>query len=59
MNSAYNGIGENDFIKMAKKLTEKQKGSLQGLLSVGFEYGNYRDKNIVSEFPKLNRILAE
>lgn len=52
-------IGENDFIKMAEKLTEKQKGSLSGLLSVGFEYGNYTDKNVVTEFPRLNKLLTE
>ena len=52
-------IGENDFIKMAEKLTEKQKISLSGLLSVGFEYGYYTEKNIVTEFPKLNKLLTE
>jgi len=52
-------IGENEFIKMADKLTVKQKSSLRGLLSVGFEYGNYTDKNIVTEFPKLNKLLTE
>ncbi|WP_089373567.1 hypothetical protein [Dokdonia pacifica] len=52
-------IGENDFIKMAEKLTEKQKILLSGLLSVGFEYGYYTEKNIVTEFPKLNKLLTE
>jgi hypothetical protein len=52
-------IGENDFMKMAEKLTEKQKNELRDLLSVGFEYGNYTDKNIVTEFPNLNRFLTE
>jgi hypothetical protein len=52
-------IRENDFIKMAEKLTKKQKGSLSGFLSVGFEYGNYTDKNVVTEFPNLNKLLTE
>lgn len=52
-------IGENDFMKMAEKLTKKQKASLSGLLSVGFEYGYHTDKNVVTEFPKLTKLLTE
>lgn len=52
-------IGEDDFIKMSEKLTTKQKGILRALLLVGFEYGNYTDKNMVTEFPKLNKLLTE
>jgi hypothetical protein len=50
-------IGETDFIKMAEKLTEKQKSSLKGFLDVGFEYGDYENKKSETEFPKLNEIL--
>jgi hypothetical protein len=50
-------IGETDFIKMAEKLTEKQKGSLKGFLDVGFEYGNYENKKSEIEFPILTKIL--
>lgn len=50
-------IGETDFIKMAEKLTEKQKGSLKGFLDVGFEYGDYENKKSETEFPKLTKIL--
>ena len=51
-------IGETDFIKMAKKLTKKQKGSLKGFLNVGFEYGNYNNKKTETEFPKLTKFLT-
>lgn len=50
-------IGETDFIKMAEKLTEKQKSSLKGFLDVGFEYGDYENKKSETEFPKLTKIL--
>lgn len=50
-------IGENDFIEMTKKIPEKEKRSLEGFLTVGFEYGNFTDKNIETEFPILSELL--
>ena len=51
-------IGETDFMKMTTDLNDIQKSSLKGLLDVGFEYGNYKDKTTETEFPRLTGLLT-
>ena len=57
-------IGEDDFLKMVKKLNPEQKSNLRGFIDVGLEYGyrlNGKSKNkvIKDQFPKIDNELPK
>ena len=58
-------IGENEFIKMVRKLKKEEIVGLESLIRVGLEYGDNNkdgkmdDKKIQTEFPKLYKLLTD
>ena len=49
--------GETNFIKMISTLEDKE--NLKSLIEVGFEYGNYENKKMEMEFPKLAEYINQ
>ena len=52
-------VNEDEFLKMIKHLTKSQKSNLNSFLNVGFEYGNYENKTLDTEFPAVFKFLSE
>jgi hypothetical protein len=54
-------IGEAEFIKLTSDMNNREKIDLHVLISVGLEYGKFKNKQkdlrIENEFPNLNRVL--
>jgi hypothetical protein len=54
-------LGETELIRLTLDMTNLEKSRLHLLISVGLEYGKFKDKQkdlkIENEFPNLNRIL--
>jgi len=58
-------IGENEFADILRKIPKSERNEIEGLISVGLEYGDndydgkMDEKRMETEFPKLTEIINE